>query len=204
MSSNDTATYPETARFTLWPLPKLGLATSDGEPGLRYVETAPNAEQLAYERGVEDGRAALGEELSRDVEHAVKVLSTAAEGLEAERLHCAKVMEDQVLVLGVAVARDVIQREVTTDQNLVGEMVRRAINEVTWDSPVVVSVHPRDLETVGAYFAGLEHDAKPRQLEWVADETVQRGGYKIDTLHRIIDGALNTILENLYQHIADE
>lgn len=189
----------EPARFTLWPMPSLGQVTSSSGPGIQAAHI-PLPEEAAYDRGVKEGRCAARQEL----EQVVQAFGGAAEQLRAELANCVKIMEQDVFTLGMAVARAVIQREVELDSSVVGAMVQRALTEVSWGSPVEVRLNPEDIAVVEAHFIAMEDNAKPRQLEWTPDSNVERGGYIVETQHRLVDGNLDTVLNNLYEHLTND
>ena len=113
-------------------------------------------------------------------------------------------MEQDVFTLAMAVARAVIQREVELDSSVVGAMVQGALTEVSWRSPVEVRLNPEDIAVVEAHFIAIEDDAKPPQLEWTPDSNIERGGYIVETPQRLVDGTLDTVLNGLHEHLAND
>jgi flagellar biosynthesis/type III secretory pathway protein FliH len=83
-------------------------------------------------------------------------------------------------------------------------MVERALTEVSWSSPVEVRLNPEDMAVAEAHFIAIEDDAKPPRLEWTPDSNVDRGGYIVETLHRLVDGTLDTVLNNLHEQLAND
>lgn len=171
-------------------------AGSGAQPDLSVVHEA-------YERGVVDGRAQATDELASDLEAAVHTLVGIGNELRAVREHLRASMEEHALALALAVARQVIRQEVTADPSLVADMVRHALDEVSWDRPVEVRVNPADLGAIKDVFQRLDDQRKPSVLDWVADDTIERGGYVIDTNHRLIDGNLDTVLKRMHEHLAN-
>lgn len=207
MSSSEAAPFnqssAESARFTLWPMPSLGQVISSGGPDFQAMRVVL-PEEAAYDRGVQEGRDAARQELADEVQQVVQTLGGAAEQLRGERAKCVKIMEQDVITLAIAVARAVIQREVELDSSVVGAMVQRALTEVSWKSPVEVRLNPEDIAVVEAHFIAIEDHAKPPQLEWTPDSNVERGGYIVETQHRLVDGTLDTVLSNLYEDLAND
>ncbi len=207
MSLSDAASLrqpsAELARFTLWPMPKLELVAHTAGPHLHTVNVS-SAEDVAYENGVRDGRSTARSEFAEEIQRAVHALGGAAEQLHTERSSNAKIMEEHVFKLSIAVARVVIQREVAENSAVIGEMVRRALGEVSWEASIEVKLHPDDITSVEAHFAGLDGEAKPSRLEWIPEESIERGGYIIDTPRRLVDGTLDTVLDSLYEQLAND
>ena len=183
-------------------------------PELEHGESAPNElfggvgeqeappEDIAYERGVEDGRASASNELGRGFKRSLATLSNAADALLEARGECVGEMEEAALVLAIAVARQVIQREVTSDPKVIRDIVRRAISHVEWDSSIEVRLHPEDIATVKEQIGQLESATMPDSIEWIPDVSVGRGGCAVSTPSRLVDGSLDTVLQDMYEALA--
>jgi flagellar assembly protein FliH len=208
MSSNSVAALgspaPEPARFTLWPLPDLQKAKAIGASEVDPGPVGPSPEEAAYARGVAEGRAEATREAAQTVKSAVNLLADVADDLSNIRGAYAGSLDEHLLVLATAVAREVLQREVQMDPALVGELVRKALLEVPWDALVEVRVNPEDLNEVSQHINNLNSDARPSAVEWVGDSGMARGSYVIDTPRRLVDGRLETVLESLWERIAND
>ena len=208
MSSNSVVAIgspvPEPARFTLWPLPDLRKAKAVGASEVEPGPVGPSPEETAYARGAAEGRAEAAQEAAQTVNRAVNLLADVADDLNNVRDAYAASLDEHVLVLATAVAGEVLQREVQMDPALVGELVRKALLEVSWDAPIEVRVNPEDLNEVSQHIQNLNCDARPSSVEWVGDSGMARGSYVIDTPLRVVDGRLETVLESLRERIAND
>lgn len=208
MSSTSVVTIgsptPEPARFTLWPLPDLQTARAAGASDLEAGPVGPSPEETAYARGVAEGRAEATREAAQTVNRAVNLLADVADDLKNMREAYAVSLDDNVLALATAVAQEVLRREVQTDPELVGELVRKALLEVPWDAPIEIRVNPEDLLEVSQHIKNLSSDDRPASVEWVGDSGMARGGYVIDTPRRLVDGRLETVFEGLRERISDD
>ena len=195
----------EQGRFSLWPLPELHtvLAPTDLRHG-GEVPTQPSAEEEAYERGEADGNAASEAKYAAEVERVVHTLTSCCEALQAMRANCVEEMQKQVFVLAMAVAREVIQRQVETDPGIVHALVRRALDEVSWETRIDVRLHPDDLAAVQHHSGQGDGERMPMALAWIADNTIERGGCVVETPQRIVDARIETVLAALHRRLTHE
>jgi flagellar biosynthesis/type III secretory pathway protein FliH len=196
------AAPPALATFSLWPLPEL--AHAQGTPG----ETAPEhegAERLQdYARGYEAGRAEAFEEANRTIKRAAGLLVSTAEALDAARLNVVRELEDSVYLLALAVARQLIQREVTADPTVVRDLVQRGLEAFPVGSRVEIHLNPEDLAQLRSQFGLPSADGRAADLQWTADPTVERGGCTLETPHRVVDGRIDMALKELYHRMRDD
>lgn len=206
MSSSDAAALPSDqptpASFSLWPLPELRRGVDLGAGAVQAQVATP--EEAAYDRGVADGKLAATQELRANLDQLTAVLRGVADELRTTKATCAREMEEQVFVLAMAVARQIIRREVDTDSSVVAEMVRGAMDAVSWEGPITVRLHPDDHVDVSRHFDELDPGARPPAVDWEPDPAVDRGGFLVETPHRLVDGRLETVLKNMHGHLVND
>jgi flagellar assembly protein FliH len=160
----------------------------------------------AYAAGVEAGRAE-GEAAAREEIDPIAgaLLQALADVREGEQRWLATLQEN-VAALAIAVARHVIGREVAADPSSVAELVRHAVAEYPVDEPLTARVAPQDVAALKAMFAAYagESAAPLRELRWVADAHVARGGVLVEGRERIVDGRVDTALERVYRRLAGQ
>jgi len=189
--------------FSLWPLPELeGKGSHTPSGGFAAPEPATrSAEDIAYEKGVEDGRKAVAAELNASSSESTNALAAVNESLLAARQSCRSELEQLILRVGVAVARQIIGAEVKSDPTVLAGMVKRALDVVAWDSKVEVLIHPADLEAISDHFDKLNPGAKPESIEWVPDQSVGRGGCLVRPPACLVDGGLDAVLDDMYERM---
>lgn len=182
----------------------------DAGPEPHPEAVAPDHEVLertmqdAYARGVEDGRRAGEQAAGLRLEHAVQALTDALDSLNREADRWVGNAEENVCALAVAVARQVIGREVALDKSELAAMVQQAIAEFPLDQPLTLRVHPLDLQVINSAFHTLG-DASPlaprKEVQWISDPRIAPGGCLIEGRDRIVDGRVDTALERLYRRL---
>lgn len=163
-------------------------------------------EQQAYARGYQDGQLAGVQAEAARMRAALSAMDDALLRLQGEAEAWVGNARENVCAIAVAVARQVLMREIEGDASLVATLATRALVEIPVDQPVVVRMHPDDLHVLeslpdeaGASRASLNGDRS--QVQWVADPRVARGGCLIEGRDRIIDGRIDTGLERLYRRL---
>ena len=159
------------------------------------------AERRAYEQGMAAG---IDEERSRSQERCRNVLQTvthAAAKLESIQAQFAQDRERDLHGLAVAIARQLIQRELTLDPALTAELVRRALALLPLDTVIEVRLHPDDLTVLGSTVQEFAAPGRHLQLTWVGDPLLDRGGFVLETPARVVDGRADVALRQLYERL---
>ncbi len=100
------------------------------EPDPEFLERAM---QEAFERGVAEGRRVGDQEATARLRHAVASVTEALESLHADADRWVGNAEENICALAIAVARQVIGREVVLDKSALSAMVAQAIEEFPVD-----------------------------------------------------------------------
>jgi len=140
--------------------------------------------QAGYEQGIAEERERLA--------HVVAMLASATEQLRANEARWLGALESNVTALAMAAARHVIGREVKSDPSVLTDVIARAIGELPADDALTVRVHPSDL-------AAVSGEGVLRQIRWLGDAAIVRGGCLVEGRERIVDGRVDTALERLYR-----
>ena len=205
------------------------VALADAPGGL--PTTFPSADELRAAIEADHRRAAHAEREALDAEHARQLAEAYAAGVaegevagratEAARLRSAlaaaegaaallregdrrwtAALEENVCALAVAVARQVIGRELAGDAATLPGLVRRALTEFPLDQAVTVRIHPTDLAALASAGPAGDLVAPNRETRWVADAAVPAGGCVLEGRERIIDGRVDTALERVYRQLS--
>ena len=142
----------------------------------------------AFEQGLAEGRASGREEVRQQVERIsgmVYDLAKPFEELDAE-------VERELLTLAMALARQIVRRELKSDPTQIIGIIREAIAALPVASREVrVHLHPEDAAVVRQHLAPTE-----RERAWtiVEDPVMSRGGCQVVTSASRIDARLETRL----------
>ncbi|MCC7052685.1 MAG: hypothetical protein IT355_05420 [Gemmatimonadaceae bacterium] len=159
----------------------------------------------AYLRGVTDGRE-QGEMAERArLRGAMLAAESALDDVRAGEARWLAHIEENIAAIAVAVAQQVIVREVSLSNDIVFGMVTRAVQEFGLDQPLTIRVNPGDHESLNAADRSddteLARTTAPRELRWVPDARIEPGGCVVEGRERIVDGRVDTSLERLYRRL---
>ena len=190
------------ARFALWPLPQLPLMASHQAPADEPV--GPSPEELAYARGLEDGRRKAQAEAQRNLDQAAERFRAMAESLEAAQAGFLSELEDNLHVLALAVGRQLLQRDVAADPTNVRELVRQALAALPVGAQAVIHLHPDDYRALEQHLGLPATDPRLGELHWVNDPTVEAGGCLIEAPNWVQDALVETGLRELYRTLQND
>jgi flagellar assembly protein FliH len=153
-----------------------------------------------YAEGRQEGEAAESARLGASV----AAVEQALDEVTAATRPWIDAAEENVTALAVAVARQILDRELRGSTAAFAELVRRALAEFPVDERVRIRLHPADLAAISA-LPGPGDDSFSvtggREAAWVADPTVGPGGCLVEGRTRIIDGRVDLALERVYRSL---
>lgn len=158
----------------------------------------------AYRHGYDEGRLEGEHAEQARLRSAVQAAEEALDALRDGELRWTGMIEENVVAVALAVARHVIGREAAADPQVVAALARKAIGEFQLDRQLRIRVHPQDLQLLQSAGDGdhVELDlAEGRELHWIPDATISRGGCVVEGRERIVDGRVDTALERVYRRL---
>jgi len=179
------------AGATLWTAPDMGspltpppkITTVGG-----LVDLQAEAHKEAFDQGLAEGREAGRADIRAQVERLAGMLHDLArpfEELDTE-------VERELLTLSMALARQIVRRELKTDPTQIIGIIREAIAALPVAArDVRVHVHPEDAAVMREHLAPTESE---RAWVIVEDPVMARGGCRITTATSRIDARLETRL----------
>lgn len=166
----------------------LDAAQAEAERLLTEAQTRiPQIEQEAYEKGLAQARAKIGEEIAAAASDLREQLAHTLTELEPLYALIASRAERDLVKLALGIARKVVQREVTTDSDIVLSLARVALERLHPRAVATVLLHPDDFEYVKAHRQAMSSNSA---VEIVADTAVGRGGCVIQSEHGDIDARI--------------
>ena len=185
------------ATVALWTVPDMGsapahqrLATVGG-----LADLQAEAHKEAFEQGLAEGRAAGHAEVRAQVERLSGMfydLAKPFEVLDAE-------VERELLTLAMALARQIVRRELKTDPTQIIGIIREAIAALPVATrDVRVHLHPEDAAVVKQHLSPTENE---RAWNIVEDPVMARGGCQITTATSRIDARLETRLGSILSEL---
>ena len=195
LESNDLTAYER------WELPLVN--------GTNVSSSAPTAEELesiqkqAYEEGFAQGLKNGTEHKKQEIEQNIESLRSIIELLTEPLKELDDVVVNQLAQLSMSVAKQVVRRELHTNEGEIVGIVREAMSALPASTrEIVLNIHPDDAELVRNAFS-LGEETESEELFWkvIEDPMLSRGGCKItsenSTIDATVEGRLNRIINTL-------
>ena len=168
------------------------------------VAAGPTVEEAAWQRGWDEGRAALAEDHRRDLATRIAAL----EATQAALAQAASLLEarfsESLHTLSIGVARHVLGAEFAADPTLVASLVTRALALAAINGPLTMRLHPDDLDAIRDLVNVREAAATAVDLRWVADASILRGGCVVEGPASVVDGRIDRVLLDIYEKLSSE
>ena len=146
------------------------------------------AYQEAFQQGLKSGTAAGREQLRAQVERVDNLLTDLARPLA----ELDETVQHELLALAMALARQIVRRELKLDPTQIIGIVREAVAQLPVAArDVRVHLHPQDAAIVREHLAPAERE---RAWTLVEDPMMMRGGCQVISASSRIDVRLDTRL----------
>jgi len=149
------------------------------EPQAAAAATPLDAQRLAeiehdaFAKGFAQGERAGAEAAGTEARALLQRLAETIEELSSTRQNMIRRTERQVVELAMAIAKQLLQREISVDRGLLLAMARVALDALGDQEAATIRLHPDDYAVVNA---APDHEWASGQLTIVADPAVERGG----------------------------
>ena len=160
----------------------------------------------AFAHGVSLGRE-QGEQAERArLRGAMLAAETALEDVRAGEARWLNNIEENISAIAIAVAHQIVTREVTVASEIVLDLTTRAVQEFGLDQALTIRINPNDLESMQSADRVTSGEmiamTTGREVRWVSDARIEPGGCVVEGRERIVDGRVDTGLERLYRRLA--
>jgi flagellar assembly protein FliH len=187
---SDTKDKSAAAGAQLWMAPDMGSAVANHKMATvgGLADLQAEAHKEAFEQGLAEGREAGRAEVRAQVERLAGMFYDLAKPFEV----LDEEVERELMTLAMALARQIVRRELKTDPTQIIGIIREAIAALPVAAREVrVHLHPEDALVVRQNLAPTESE---RAWAIVEDPVMARGGCQITTTTSRIDARLETRL----------
>jgi flagellar assembly protein FliH len=173
----------------------MGGATGDTTPG----DHAMTVEKQAFEQGYKEGER-IGKQMGeRIVENTIKRYERSIQQLASAHRSLTDAMEIAAVRLSLEIARKIIQRETTIDEDLVAVMVSVALKRVNGHHSIEVRVSSPDYKRVCETIRSTNASIPVKE-----DTGLERGDFIIDTIETHLDGRISSQIDAVGRALFDE
>jgi len=161
--------------------------------------------QHAYDRGFDEAqqltRTTFEIELQKR-QHWVLNFDSVFKQMDIQFAQQMRNLEDSVIPLAVMVAEHILEREISSDANIVIEQVRKAIRSIDNENIIKIHLHPYNIEILRKVESSLfSNTSKIENMQIVANDNVDQGSCIIETSAGIIDATIKSQLSKIRQSL---
>ncbi|MBP7232935.1 MAG: hypothetical protein KBA28_13500 [Syntrophaceae bacterium] len=176
--------------------------------GAAYAKPEPPAEKIfqltesqikkiqqeAYTKGHADGLQVQ----SKDIAAKLDVLTAATKTIPQIKKDILQKGEEQMVKLAIAIAERILHQEVTTRKEVIIEVLKSALKNITETDGMKVRLNPQDFR----YMMEVKKDFLQsfdgiRNIVFEEDTSVKRGGAVVETLFGEVDARLESQLKEI-------
>jgi len=179
------------------PRDKVGHLLKEVEERERYVkqitEKTDDVEKEAYEKGFAQGEKAGRELGEKRLDSVIKSFNGVLKEVKRLKETLYQESEQEMLRLVLAIARRVIQKEVSADREIILNIIKSALKYVADQGEITIRLNPSDLE-----FATQHKEENMKEMRNViieGDEEIQRGDAVIKSNRGTIDCGIEKHLQ---------
>ena len=151
-------------------------------------------EREAFTKGYAQGERAGLEAGGKRAEAMLRRLAQTLEELSGLRDNMVRQTERELVQLSVAIARRILQREVSVDPELTSALAHIALERLGGATPATVRLHPDDY---GIVTSGQQAPLGGRQVEVRPDPAVARGGCLVESEFGFIDASVDAQVDEI-------
>jgi flagellar assembly protein FliH len=175
-----------------------GRSSGSRGSGRRGLQAVGNPEAVAEEvasahaKGVAEGERAAAAAAEARWHGALQQISSSLKALAEAKAQMQRDAERQIVRLAQAIAARVIHRESTLDPKVLVEIAQRAVSKVGEASRVTVRLNREDVAAAGGPKAFGDGS-----LTVVLDESLPRGGCRIDSERGTVDASIDAQIQQI-------
>ena len=145
----------------------------------------------AYQRGRQAGVTEGREQVKNDFEAAITVVLNIGQELDSLRQTILENSRDELQALALAIAEKVTRRSVREQSETISRTVEEAIHLAISSEEITVLINPADYQTIMDKSDELKAGVTGlRTLAIRADETIERGGCRLESDNCIVDATM--------------
>jgi flagellar assembly protein FliH len=178
---------------------KLRDAQDQAEAILRKAQEEKDAiEMEAYRKGLEEGQAQGQMVAIKKMDPLFNTLAKAIDDFKKMRQQIIEKNQDQIIEILFLIAEKVIHREIHESPEIILDIVKEACRHLTETDEIRLRLHPSDFEFIRDIERLLsKHLNGGRDINFIEDAALDRGGVIIDTEFGEIDASIRSQIEHM-------
>lgn len=194
MITSKTIESDDVTAYERWELPAV-----NGPDASTTVEELQTIQKQAYDEGFALGQKEGFEQKKQELEINAASLRSMIEILSEPLKNLDEDIVTQLAELSMIVAKQVVRRELHTEQGEIVGIVREAMSALPASTrKITLNIHPDDVELIrNAFSLGNDNDSDELRWKVVEDPMITRGGCEISSENSRIDATVEARLNRV-------
>lgn len=196
MTTSKVLDADDLTAYERWELPLVNGTVVSSASTAKELESI---QKQAYDEGFALGKKEGFEQKKQELEMQLASLRSIIEVLSEPLKELDNDIVNQLSHLSMTVAKQVVRRELHTDEGEIVGIVREAMNALPASSrKIILNIHPDDADLIRKAFSlGEEDDSDEQRWKVVEDPMISRGGCKISSENSRIDATVEARLNRV-------
>jgi flagellar assembly protein FliH len=165
----------------------------------RTQEHVLNVEKDAFEQGYAEGER-IGKQMGEKmVETVMKRYEHSISALGESHKQLVQSMEIQTVQLALEIARKIVQRELTLDQDLVSALAAVVLKRVSGHQDITLRVSRHDFPRIRVAITNVNPAVTVKD-----DASLERGDFVVETGQTFLDGRVSSQIDSIGKVLLDE
>jgi len=157
---------------------------------------------FAYKRGLEEGKLEGFRAAEAELGQAVQMAQSVVEALQQQQETFFQTNEQFVLQVIFKIAERIVGPLAEQQEALIRETLNKILHEAQVSGRIKILVHPEDLNTLQSIEPELRKNFPDlKEIGFVADETITRGGCLVETDLGKLDARIETQVNELVKQL---
>lgn len=195
MTTSKVLNDKDLTAYERWELPLVNGTAASNTP---TAEELVSIQKEAYDEGYALGQTEGLKHKQQEIENSLTSVRSIIELMSEPLKNLDDGIVNQLAQLSMAVAKQVIRRELHTEQGEIVAVVREAMNALPASTrKIVLNIHPDDGELIRNAFSLSEDDSSELRWKVIEDPMISRGGCKISSENSSIDATVESRLNRV-------
>lgn len=155
------------------------------------------AKKLGYDEGFAQGKLAGQQAGMADLANQAKAFAEMLQQISANMQAVEEIIPTELVKLATIIAKAVIRQELTMNSQQIVALVKEVLNYLPKNvAEITLHLHPEDIKVLQD---NLELELVPsfKHINFIADQTLTRGGFHLATSESYLDATLETRIQQI-------
>ncbi|MCX4028893.1 flagellar assembly protein FliH [Endozoicomonas sp. SM1973] len=161
-----------------------------------YQEGLTKGQEDGYQQGLQQGQEAAIEELHKQMGRLQQLINALYNPIADQD----EALTQQLVNIAIAIAKQVVQRELQLDSSQITTVVRAAIQAMPiTDQQIKVFLNPQDIDLINEHVA-----QQGENWQLLPDDKLLPGGCRVETANSLVDASVEARLSQLTERLAEQ